>query len=384
MKKLIHKLHLWLGLASAVVVFIVSITGAIYCFQKEITDAMQPWRKVAAQNAPFAAPSVLVDSALYYIPGGSPSGMTYDGKTEAAGVGVMTDKGFNLVLLNPYDGSFIKRNEPQGEQFNFFRFVMNGHRSLWLPRHIGRPIVGVSVLIFVFLLLSGLVLWYPKRWTKSSKKASFRIKWMAKFKRLNRDLHNVLGFYVCAFALVLALTGLVISFNWFADGVYFVTSGGKSKPVYVAVQSDTTQARANVEVAPSPIDMAFFQSLAQQPKPDRIFLFPTLKNEQQAISIFFYEGKDRFYNRNSYYYDQHSLAPIRVAGDRFEESAFADKLQLMNYDLHTGAALGIWGKIIAFITSLIIASLPVTGFIIWWKKRPKTTPSSDKPYAVPR
>jgi len=40
----------------------------------------------------------------------------------------------------------------------------------------------------------------------------------------------------------------------------------------------------------------------------------------------------------------------------------------MNYDLHTGGVLGITGKIIAFLASLIAASLPITGLLIWWHK----------------
>ncbi len=370
-KKIIRKLHLWFGLTTGTVVFIVSITGAIYCFQKEITDSLQPWRFIEAQNTPFAAPSVLIDSAMCHVPNGKPSGITYDGKTEAAGVGIMTSEGFNLVLLNPYDASFIRLNAPLQQEFNFFRFIINGHRALWLPYQVGRPIVGISVLLFVFLLISGLILWYPKRWTANSKEASLKIKWTAPLKRLNRDLHNVLGFYVFAFALTLAFTGLTISFSWFANSVYFISSGGKDKPAQVSIQSDTTHIDTYAETTQSPLDVAFFKSLAQEANPDRIFLFPELKDKQQAVSIFFYEGKGRFYHRNSYYYDQHTLAPIRVEGDRFDKAPFADKLQLMNYDIHTGAALGIWGKILAFIASLIIASLPVTGFLIWWKKRPK-------------
>jgi len=43
----------------------------------------------------------------------------------------------------------------------------------------------------------------------------------------------------------------------------------------------------------------------------------------------------------------------------------------MNYDIHVGQILGLTGKIIAFFVSLICASLPVTGFIVWLGKRKK-------------
>ena len=42
---------------------------------------------------------------------------------------------------------------------------------------------------------------------------------------------------------------------------------------------------------------------------------------------------------------------------------------MLNYDIHIGAVLGLTGKIIAFLISLICASLPITGFLVWWNKR---------------
>jgi len=44
----------------------------------------------------------------------------------------------------------------------------------------------------------------------------------------------------------------------------------------------------------------------------------------------------------------------------------------MNYDIHIGAVLGLPGKIMAFVASLIAASLPITGFIIWWGRKKKS------------
>src|SRR5688500_1321609 len=52
-------------------------------------------------------------------------------------------------------------------------------------------------------------------------------------------------------------------------------------------------------------------------------------------------------------------------------ASVADNLMRMNYDIHTGAVLGLTGKIIAFFASLIVASLPITGFYIWWGRKQK-------------
>ncbi len=55
----------------------------------------------------------------------------------------------------------------------------------------------------------------------------------------NYDLHNVLGFYMTWVGIILAVTGLVWGFEWFAKGYYTVTGGEKSM-VYVEPVSDTT------------------------------------------------------------------------------------------------------------------------------------------------
>ncbi len=79
------------------------------------------------------------------------------------------------------------------------------------------------------------------------------------------------------------------------------------------------------------------------------------------------------------------LATGSYAGT-FKDAKLADKIVRMNYDIHVGAVLGIPGKLLAFFGSLIAASLPVTGFIIWWGRRKKTKatakPETQKRFTV--
>src|SRR5690606_29997733 len=158
-----------------------------------------------------------------------PTGLTYSHSTGAAAIGYggMVDgkRTFSVIFMNPYTAEFLKKQTPiGGGEFDFFRFIIDGHRALWLPYNIGRPFSGVGTLIFVVLLITGLVMWWPRRWNKAHRDQSFKIRWKASFKRVNYDLHNVLGFYSLVFALILGLTGLVWSFTWFDRALYYVTS----------------------------------------------------------------------------------------------------------------------------------------------------------------
>lgn len=365
-------LHLWLGLSSGLIVFIVSLTGCIYVFQTEIKNALEPWRFVEAQNKNFVPPSQLVDTALMYMPGKTPSGLTYEDATGAAAVGFYYRENdqleFGVVFLNPYTGEFIRKQERvlHGE-FNFFQFIMKGHRHLWLPEDIGRRVVGVGTLIFVVLLVTGLALWWPSAWTKTNRQKSFSIKWKAGFKRVNLDLHNVPGFYILLFVLIIASTGLIWSFKWFENSVYYLSSAGQSKEVHTHPHSDVNKATLPSPDSIPAIDRAYYLTLEKTPNPKRIYMSPHLKEADESIEVIVYNDQGTFYNHDEYFYDQYSLQLLEV--EKYAEASFADKLDHLNYDIHTGAILGLPGKILAFLVSLISASLPATGFLVWWNKR---------------
>ncbi|GAA5025001.1 sulfite reductase [Marivirga lumbricoides] len=376
-------LHLWLGLGSGLIVFIVSLTGCIYVFQQEIKDALEPWRFVEVQDKAFVPPSQILDTAQTYMPDSKPTGLTYSNKEGAAAVGFssFTDgkRSFTAVFLNPYTGEFLKKQQSiGGDEFDFFRFIVDGHRALWLPYNIGRPIVGVGTLVFVVLLITGLIMWWPKNLKKSNINKSFKIKWNGTFKRVNYDLHNVLGFYSLVLAFVIAVTGLVWSFEWFEDSLYYVTSAGEEKPGHHHPHSDTSQAGLLANDSIPVLDRAWYKTLAHESDAQGFYMTPIIEDEDDAIEIIAYQNHGSWYNHTTYYYDQYTLERFRVQGDDFKEADFADQLSMMNYDIHIGAVLGFPGKLLAFFISLICASLPVTGFLVWLNKK-KRKKSKNQP-----
>jgi uncharacterized iron-regulated membrane protein len=369
-KAFIYWLHLWLGLSTGIIVFIISITGSIYTFKNEIKDALEPWRFIEASNSNYAPPSQLIATAKAYVPGAEPTGLTFDGKKRAAAVGFWIPNNghmdFKVVFLNPYTAAFIKLQEPLAKgNFNFFEFIEKGHTRLWLPENIGKPVVGVSVIIFVLMLISGLIIWWPNQWTLTNLKRRLSVNFSANFKLLKYDLHHSLGMYVLLFAIIIALTGLTWSFSWFDNAVFYTLSGGETKAEHHHPHSDVSNINANTNDSIPVIDKAFYLALSEQPNPERVFITPTLKDDDDAIEIIMYKYKGKFYHHSSYFYDRYTLKPLRVDGDRYDEAIFAEKLNMMYYDMHTGGILGITGKILVFLLGLICASLPVTGFIIW-------------------
>src|SRR6478736_2494048 len=105
LKKNILFIHRWLGFISGLVVFIVSLTGCIFCFQDAIQDALHDYRKVEIQQKPYIAPSVLKQIALKRYPGSAVNYIYYYGKDRpAAALTDVPKQGMHYVFMNPYTG----------------------------------------------------------------------------------------------------------------------------------------------------------------------------------------------------------------------------------------------------------------------------------------
>nr|WP_320058078.1 PepSY-associated TM helix domain-containing protein [uncultured Bacteroides sp.] len=369
-----HKLHLWLGLVSGIVIFIVAITGAIYAFHEEIDGLFRPSLAVEATGKPFLSPDDLKQKVSQYIfktPADSNNiiqGVTYGTYEQAAEVACSLGKKRCTLYVNPYSGAVIHK---EGFRDGFFHTVLAGHRSLWLPRPIGKAIVGWSIVIFVLITLSGIVIWFPVKQTKRAFKNGLKIKWNAPFSRVNYDLHKVLGFYTAIFALIIALTGLTWSFSWFAEGYYGLITGGKEFKKWELAQSDSTQTtRLN-----DPSDLLWEQMNKEYPIGQKgTFRFDYPEEPTDAYTVCYNPSSSTYYQREFRFFDRNTLQEVKGGGTygiKQSEASWGDKLYRMTYDIHVGAILGLPGKILVFLVSLVIASLPITGYIIWWRKRRK-------------
>ncbi|MCX7985706.1 MAG: PepSY domain-containing protein [Bacteroidales bacterium] len=372
LRKIMYILHLWLGIPAGLVVFIIALTGSIYTFQEEIQLLTQPYRLVQPLDKSFLPPSVLYTEATKMLPGKTLHAIKYNGKNKAAEA-IFYKNGENYyfsVFLNPYTGTTLKVKD---NMKGFFRFILMGHYYLWLPPPIGQPVVAWSTLIFVILVITGIWLWVPNSWY--ALRYSFKIAWGRGYKwtRTNLDLHKVLGIYVCLFSLILALTGLVWGFQWFANGLYRITGGNKTltySDPKVAIDKIPT-----VDNKLQAMDGVWTLMRKQYPSATSIEIhYPETDTSSVAANANY--GRGTYWKTDYRYFNQYTLEELTVNHiyGRLHEANFADKLMRMNYDIHVGAIGGIFGKIVVFVSGLLIASLPITGYIIWWNRRKKQKP----------
>jgi uncharacterized iron-regulated membrane protein len=366
-KKIFGFIHLWFGLAVGLVVVIVALTGAIYAFQPELSKATQPWLSVKAENKPYLPVSQLRDIAAKQLPGKKPTRMIFKSKESALVVHFIAKKPvryYYAVYLNPYTGQVLKTMDINDD---FFRIILNGHMYLWLPQEIGHQVVGWSVVIFLLMIISGIVLWWPRN--KAARKNSFKVKWNASPKRLNYDLHNVFGFYASWVLIFIVITGLVWSFDWVGNleyKLFALTSKNKPKlPTPASVKADVTDSQ-------NPLDKIFNNVTAAYPNTDR-FQVNLPQADTASVMMRVYPDKGTYYRMDYLYFNQYTAEAIKPGKhwNSYEEANAGEKASRMNYDIHTGAIAGLPGRILVFFAGLIAASLPITGFYIWWGKKKK-------------
>lgn len=369
LRKFLNDIHLWLGIASSLVLFIVCLTGTIYTFKSEIQSFLAPDMYTLTEIRKQVVPIDELKAEVEQKSGGNVQRVVVSHKVNkpyvfSIGFADKEKKGETLYV-NQYTSEIV--GEGRGPANEFFMTVFKLHRWLLLDTNIGRPIVGVATIIFVILSISGLVLWFPKKikgW--KSIKPGFKIKFKANWKRINHDLHNTLGFYTLLIVVIMSLTGLCWSFEWYRDGLSSVLGtkvfGGRNevKPESAFVEEGKT------------LDISKILEIGNTHLPF----------EARTVSISFPKGENGSFeiNKNELarfnetvndriFVDQYSGEILKK--EIFADKTVGEKIAGSIRALHFGDIYGTFSKVIYFIVCLIATSLPVTGVFIWLNKMKK-------------
>lgn len=349
------QIHLWLGLATGLVVFIVSITGCIYVFEEEIRDFTQRDKLyVPLEQKPFIGLAAIIENFEKESNHAKLTNIKINNSRPDATVFVAGGKK-KEYYFNPYTAALVKKAKP-----DWLDIDEDLHRNLLLGEP-GKFIMNWSVVIFVIMLISGWVLWFPNQMRLL--RQSLTIKWNASFKRVNYDLHNVLGFYASGVLIVIALSGLYFAFDNVKKGATFLTGSKLTKPVELAATAESLPS----DSLPQRYGQIYAAAMAQYPGARETALSIRKTGELRLRIIYPSEWSRK---QNVFYFDPATLQMSKYK--LYKDFKLADKLESSNYDLHTGQMFGLFGKIVACIASLISASLPITGLIIWLKKKKKT------------
>ena len=376
-RKLFNEIHLWLGIGSGIIIFLVCLSGTLYTFHHEVEEWLAPERfyvDVPEKAEKLAAEELI--GQLENSTGGKVQSITIPADQKRAYLFNIKKEGEkgrgDNYLVNPYTAEVTGSGGGPGSQF--FMTMFRLHRWLLLDSKIGRPIVGTATIIFFFIILSGLIIWFPQK--IKSWKQGLKIKFSANWKRINHDLHNTLGFYASIFLLVMVLTGLCWSFDWYKKGLSKVLGA----EVFGGRNEQPMESKIPVEgFSAYPLPVADFIEKANEVLPyqgDVRISMPDTTTASVTIS----KNQTGFFSVSApdkIQLDQYSGEVLKV--EKFSNKPLNQQIASSIKPLHTGEFFGTFSKILYFITCLIATSLPITGTIIWINKLKKKAKKAGKP-----
>ncbi|MGD9417895.1 MAG: PepSY-associated TM helix domain-containing protein [Verrucomicrobiota bacterium JB025] len=377
MRKLIFWLHLISGLIAGVVIAIMSVTGIAIAFEEEILgwydrDVSRIESAPAAGAEPLAVEvlrqrveSEFPDFQVTAVSVPRDSGLAWEFRAGRKG----------MMYVDPYTGE--ARASRAGEAHRVLHGIEDWHR--WLGAKDGatstaRLVTGIANLMFVVLCVSGLYLWFPRRWSRRALRPILGLVLRYKGKARDFNWHNVFGFWSLPVLLVLTVTAVVISFDW-AHRAVFVLAGEeppKSRNYGMMAVAPPVVAAPPEGTPRLPLDEVFERVADALPEWESIALqFPAAAGPDggpvEALDLGV-TVPDSMPSRG--------FIPVRAdpfTGEvlqvvRFDDRSPGLRARVWVRFLHTGAAFGLPGKIVATLATAASLVLVWTGFALSWRR----------------
>ena len=384
MKKIFAKIHLWLSLPLGIVLTVVCLSGAVLVFEGEITRALHPelYRVAVPANVRPLRPSQLADRIRGQMPDSLHLvSLQLSARSDEPCMAAFRETGRKQLSVDPYTGNV----NGWAESPAFFGTVRKLHRWLLDPppskgeKSVGKAIVGVSTLALVLILVSGLILWIPR--SRKALRNRLKVSYSDGRRRFWHDSHVTLGFYATLLLLVMALTGLTWSFGWYRTAAYALFGGpqqtvaAQEKPSRKADSGNRherersgertagrEQGKRPAETEARPFDYAVWDEVLEQ-LTAHCTAYKTIVLTQTEAQVARQSAMRRIDRAT---FDPRSGRLAEIA--RYEDTPRQQRLRGWFYALHTGTWGGIWTKIFYFLAALVGASLPLTGYWLWWRR----------------
>lgn len=375
-KAVLLQVHSIVGLVLALLVSLIALTGAIMSFEDEIVDRLNAGiMQVAPRQTPPPMPDALIARLKAAQDLGKVSAVTLS-SDPAAAVHIRfarDDQGSRpgSLYVDPYDARVL--GSPRGEAF--FATVRRLHRWLLIPgdaKGWGRPITGTVALGLIVMLVSGLVLRWPRRagsvkmWLKPNLALSGR--------GLHRSLHAVIGTWVLPVYLVMTLTGLWFSFDWYRDGVTLLLSRPQLAAAKMQPKMPSKRPLAAETAQPIGFDRAWTTFEREEGGRFSRALLTLPAGPGTVIRIRSWEkGRTLETTRDEFRIE--AVTGQLLSAERYADKTFGEKIIAAIYDIHRGAILGWPGKLAFMIAAALMPLFSVTGILLYLSRRKLRRPA---------
>ena len=373
-RKVIFWCHLIAGASAGIIVLIMSVTGVLLTYEKQ----MLAWADARAYSIAPPSPATrlpiatLVARAREAKPAAAPTNITFR-PTAAAAVAVAFGREGN-VFINPYTGESL--GEGAKGVRDFFRVVTDWHRWLGASgehRSFARGVTGACNLAFLFLVSSGFYLWMPRKWTRKQVRSVAWFRRGLSGKARDFNWHNVIGLWSLVPLFVVVLAAVTISYTWAGDFVYHIVGETPPPPRAAQGPSPSNPARqgGNLERVATPIPLDGLDQLlarAEQQTTDwQSISLPLSVARDAPVTFTIDTGTGGQPHKRA----QLTLDPTSGEVVRWEPfSSFSRGRRLRSFlrFAHTGEVAGLIGQTVAGLASLGGAMLVWTGLALAWRR----------------
>lgn len=367
------QVHSIAGLVLALLLTLIALTGAIMSFEDEIVEHLNAGiMQVVPRQMPALMPDELVARLKAAQDIGKVAAVTLSSDLSAAvrirfARDEQGDRPTSLYL-DPYDAHVL--GSPRGEEF--FATVRRLHRWLLIPgdaKGWGRLVTGAAALGLVVMLISGLVLRWPRR--LSSVKMWLKPNLGLSGRGLHRSLHAVIGTWVLPVYLVMTLTGLWYSFDWYKDGVVWLLSRPQ---VTIAKMQPKISAKAprgadrSEPVQPIGFDQAWTAFRREQCDRFAKALLTLPASPGTVIRVRSWP-KDSTLDTTRDEFRIDAITGQVVSAERYADKTFGEKIIANLLDIHRGAILGWPGKLAFMVAAALMPLFSVTGILLYLSRR---------------
>lgn len=358
LRRALFQVHLWVGLGMGLYLLLMGVTGSALVFTDEMEAvAHQELLRVAAEEVrgqtPLTLAEVLKAARQAHPTAKITNLMMPEQADETFRVTVGQGKEAQQLFLHPVTGAVVGTLT---RKKNWLVWLQDLHFNL-LSGRTGRIINGVGALLLFALCVTGIVIWWPgrARWKKA-----LTINRQARWKRINWDLHNAVGFWLLLLIGMWAFTGA-----YFAWPLLFRQAVSYLSPV-TRIEAPKSEVKKKGQ-GQFTLEQAAAAAQAKEPSL-RLWRVNVPTTDEQAYTVFLARAGFRETRRmNLYYFDQYDGALLKVwrrgenptAGD-----AFLDWLG----PVHFGNFGGVWSKALWLVLGLAPPLLFVTGFLMWWNR----------------
>jgi len=366
-KKLWFKIHWFLGIIFGITLILIGISGAILSYQKEITKLINP--NVYTIQIPHNQEILSIEEILQRYQENNKdrkiNSISFaSNKSSSISMRIASkdpnNKRGETIYLNPYTAEVL----PAIVGSDFLMFFFKLHRWLTFEgeyRSFGKNIVAISTIVCIILVISGIVVYWPR--IRYSFFKSFIFSFKTKKRAFLSTIHSAIGMWLIPVLLLMCLTGLYWSYDWYRSAIFSLMQVERPKNIQ---QKETLKPISFKDIQKA-VDI-FKQNVQKDYKDANLRLIP-IKENVYTISYLFTDAT---------HYRQINLMEIDIAklevlkDVKYLDKKLNEKIMSSMLPLHSGEFFGWIGQLIFCISSALMSLFVITGYMLYydrWKKK---------------